>query len=766
MKYNWGAIPAELRALPQWVLASGMDVAPYYINKQGGCQIASVTDPTTWMTFESAVFHATAYDMCIGFVITHDDPYACIDVDNKLANPAHPDALAWYWEQATALGAYTEQSPSGRGLHTWIQAEDVVKRRHPFEIYSHSRYIRMTGHVVIPGPIPVAQEFADWFVDRLGGRDHTVEADPLVEVEPTATDEDVLATAQGATNAGKFNALWLGDWQSGGYKSQSEADMALLTMLRFYSKSWEQGRRLFLQSGLGARKKASRRNYLTDTQKVIRSREPDDIPTISVAQLLAPYEPKPLTELPSPPVELPTTAPILEQVEVAEVDGSIPWPPGMAGQLAAFIYHSAPRPVKEVAIVGALGLLAGICGKAWHIPGSGLNMYITLVAQSAIGKEAMHSGISRLVEAASRRTPAIHQFVNHSEFASGQALIKCFEASPSFVMVSSEWGQKLKRLSDTRTHDSGMASLRTALLTLYNKSDPTAIAGGIQYSDTDKSVGDIKGVSFSLIGETTPHTFYQSLTDSMMEDGFLSRFLIIEYPGERPERNRTPTHKPNDNLTDYLAQMAHYADSSISKQVSTTVGTQPEVLQLIDEFELECDKSIRAAGTDQSRRQMWNRSALKAYRLAGALAVGDNYLHPTINVEHYTWATTTVRHGISVMSRKLDEGDVGVDDNSREKKMTKIFRDFISKGPSKGKGYGLNGTMEAAMQSAGIIPHSYVSIRCTQINAFNSHALGNKAAMRETIKAMIEAGYIENAAVYKKQIKFPGTAYKILELPS
>jgi hypothetical protein len=62
------------------------------------------------------------------------------------------------------------------------------------------------------------------------------------------------------------------------------------------------------------------------------------------------------------------------------------WPPGFAGEIARYIHGAALRPVKEVAVVGTLGLLAGICGRQWHIPESGLNVYLVLVARSAIGK--------------------------------------------------------------------------------------------------------------------------------------------------------------------------------------------------------------------------------------------------------------------------------------------------------------------------------------------------------------------------------------------
>ena len=225
----------------------------------------------------------------------------------------------------------------------------------------------------------------------------------------------------------------------------------------------------------------------------------------------------------------------------AVLSPGLAWPPGYTGVLAHYIFDSAPRPVAEVAIVGALGLLAGICGKSWiSYKGFGTNLYIILVARSAIGKEAMHTGIGRLINAATDNDSirAGRKFVNFNDFASGPALQKACAVNNSFVNVAGEIGQRLKHMVSQAQRDPNAQSLRRVMTNLYTKSGPGSYAGGISYSDSKDNAASVEGVAYSLIGETTPNTFYELITPEIMADGFVSRFSVVEYEGERPPDNK------------------------------------------------------------------------------------------------------------------------------------------------------------------------------------------------------------------------------------
>jgi hypothetical protein len=821
----WGRLPLELRSYPQWVVA-GASKAPMSVGSDGRLFNSSVNHPSEWLTFEQACQLAwdnrtlvtthmdkrgnmiTQTGLDIGYIIAESDPFTCIDLDVKDAVTApyepekwtSPEQFDFYCKIVEQYGSYTERSRSGKGFHIWLRgAIGPGFRRDGIEVYSRERFIICTGDVFKDQGVLDRQSMLTNMVSQMRP---VVNDEVLEELPPEEDNWYILNRASTAANKDKFIPLWQGKWQELGFPSQSEADLALMSMFTFYSKSNQQCRELFWESGLGKREKAHRLDYINYTLKIIRSRqrreERIDISAIAKGaelvqqaaaskqqqaaaeitrmqgglppQASSMIEPRSITSLHvegqgTPIVSRPPSETVAAQMEpvnasvVTAGQSGLAWPPGLMGAVAQYIYQSAPRPVKEVAIVAALGLMAGLCGKAWNIPKSGLNLYVILVAVSAIGKEAMHGGIASIVQACGRKNPFFGNFVDFQSPASGQALLKACLGNKCFVNVTSEWGRKLRRLADDKV-DGPTSSLRTEMTNLYQKSGPQSIVGGIGYSNTDNNVASVAGVSYSMIGETTPVTFFQSMTPSMMEDGFMSRFVTIEYSGQRPKQNENMLENPSDALVDALNRICQQASTMINTNRSIPLGRTEEAASMLKRYEDECDYQINST-QDESRRQMWNRAALKAMRIAGLLAVGDNYLTPCITAEHVTWAIDVISRDIALMSRRLDSGDVGSDDIARERKMLSIMRDYMAEPiPASYK-------VPDAMRTNSIVPYTYLQKRTQQASAFYGHKFGSNKALFDTISILTIRGVLMEVTKEKlvEWYNYHGKAYRILELP-
>jgi hypothetical protein len=821
---NWSNLPPELQERPQWAVA-GASKAPMGLGPQGGLRYVSVTEPSTWMSFSDACLcawqnrstvttHVTSEGVTVrqtgldvGFILNQADPFTCVDLDVKDA-ATHPNSLEkWttaddfqrYVSIINHLDSYTERSKSGKGIHVWVQG-NIGKgfRRDGIEIYSQERFIISTGDVYIPKPVAQRDYILQNMIQQMRPLQKIID---LEEIEQDADDWYILQIASNASNKEKFIDLWKGSWREYGFPSQSEADLALLSMFTFYSESNEQCRRLFRESGLGKREKAAKDNrYLDNTLKTIRDRQARErsvelsgilhaaeqvalarqeiqalqggVPPVQhVDGALGPVVPRTVSPLQvpgtgdpvvtPPPAEaaLAQLAPVTESAIAAGSEG-LPWPPGFVGALAQFIYNNSFLPIKEVSIAAALGIMAGVCGKAWHIPKSGLNLYIVLVARSAIGKEALHTGISTIVSACIRDFPQFGNFVDFTEYASGPALIKACAQNTSFVNVSGEWGRRMKRIAMEDDREGPMTTLRTQMTNLYQKSAPMSIVGGIGYSTVENNIEALQSVSYSMFGESTPQTFYDSLTESMMEDGFLSRFLVIAYDGDRPEENAQMVEYPDSALTKYLCGMAFQADANIGNAISQPVARTEEAAKILQGFSNQAADNIRST-QDEARRQMWNRATLKVLRTAALLAVGDNYMHPVIEKVHCDWAIDLIMQDINIMRKRLSSGDVGLNDTSRERKAVAVIQEYLTKPvPASYK-------VPDEMRQAGIIPRPYLQQRTARASAFYKHKFGPNKALTETLQHLIDSGYIMEVKGDKlvEMFGYHGRAFRILKMP-
>lgn len=825
MSINYDAIPEELKWERAWALAyldaNGQSKAPHVLSPRGPVAI-SPTQSFHWKDFETTCDSAALVQGAgIGYILSKADKYTVIDLDVKNEHN-EPDESKWtsqenidrYHRIITAFESYTERSASGQGFHIWVRG-DIGRglKRDGVEVYSQERFIVCTGDVYVDVPIADRQDLLNVLVAEIkAGQPDDRSSFQLVEVEPTESDDSIWQRARDADNADKFVKLCKGEW-SGEYPSQSEADLALMSIFAFYSKSNSQCRRMFRQTKLGERPKATKNDVaINRTLTVIRARQenaeladahaalasaqlvanlsgkplpppivvPPPLPAFQGMQAQQPSAPftTPLVNLPKPPIPFPEevrltmedpqeentyTPPSAPAVlEDEEQPSTIDWPPGMVGALAQYIYATAPRPVREIAIVAALGLMAGICGKAYNVSNSGLNQYIVLIARSAIGKETLHSGIANLMQHVNSAVPAAMSFVDFSDYASGPALTKGVAANPSFVNVSGEWGKKLKRLADEDGRDSAMQTLRTVMTNLYQKSGAGSIVGGIGYSNKENNVASITGASYSLVGESTPGGFYEALTETMMEDGFLSRFTIIEYTGDRPPANPTPASRPDSYLLDRLCEICQHSLTQIAGFRAVDVLRNSAAGEILKDWDLECDDTIRAAGEDESIRQMWNRAHLKTMRIAALLAVGDNFVEPTMTAAHVNWAKAVVVKGIEIMQRRMESGDVGMNDNARERKLLSVMKKYLKEPVPKSY------KVSDAMRLQGIVPRKYLQMAVSSSTAFAKHRSGSSnQSLDLSIRSLIDSGWLTEYPKDKAiaEFEFHGKCYRIINLP-
>lgn len=751
-------IPEEMKQYPNFVVWRFEDTdsakptkVPY--SAMTG-RHADVTDSSTWSSFEQAV-KATKSGLYsgIGFVLSDADPFAFLDLDDPFEQKAdgsykHTNPQEILDRQIRIFNefdSYAERSPSGKGLHIIVKGSiPSGRRRGSIEIYSTERYMTMTGEVYKDSPIADRNELLNVLHGQMAeGKSAALYYAGLEQAK--YSNERILEIASSAQNAEKFDDLYYhGNWQKY-YPSQSEADFAVVDILAFYSENRKQVQELFLKSKLAEREKSRaqyRINYMLN-RCFDRMLPPVDIDTIKNQIEDALQNKKKAEQI----VEQSTVNEVvidkelnfeLPTIEESQMSGySVP--PGLMGEIAQFIYAQAPRPVAEIALVGAIGLMAGVAGRAYNISGTGLNQYVMLTAKSGRGKEAIAKGIDKLLNSILNTVPAAAEFIGPAEISSPQALIKYLSnTAPSFVSLVGEFGIALQQMANINA-PSNLVGLRRIILDLYNKSGEGNILRPIIYSDKDKNTAAMIAPAFSLIGESTPETFFSGLQESMITDGLLPRFTLIEYNGDRPPLNENHIHaKPSFELVEKLSALCANALMLNSQHKVIHIQTEAQAKNTFNRFNVHCDQQMNAA-SQEVRINLWNRAHIKALKLAGTVAVGCNPYDPKISDEMAQWAIDVVLKDVGAIINRFDCGDIG-DNNEEMKQMVKLIeccKSYIVEPWSKVSGYRV-GTSQ--LHSERIIPYSYLHKRLGQAAAFRNDRKGPTMALKNILKTMVERG--------------------------
>jgi predicted P-loop ATPase len=287
-------IPTELTQLSQFCVWAyrprGDKFSKMPFNPHTG-RAVKTTDSTTLSSFNDClnVLSRTQKYNGIGFVFQDKDGLTGIDIDHCIVNrqftPVAKEILARFKQ------TYCEISPSGEGLRifcygTFARCGKNTGKEKWLEVYNHTspRYLTVTGnHLKSCGKkIVNCQESLDWLFETYFKPENGVSNDILkpVEYKPSVSpnkpvkngfsndlplsDNDILNIARKAKNAANFEALW-----SGQGSDKSSGDLALCSLLAFYTQDSAQIDRLFRQSSRMREKWDSKRGNATYGQSTI-----------------------------------------------------------------------------------------------------------------------------------------------------------------------------------------------------------------------------------------------------------------------------------------------------------------------------------------------------------------------------------------------------------------------------------------------------------------------------------------------------------------
>lgn len=252
------AVPTELKALRQWVVWKKEERGgkptkiPYQLNGRN----AQSNQANTWEDYPAVCEHRDNFSG-IGFVFTKDDPYCGIDLDNCIDSQGNLKSWAKPIVSRLKPVAYGEVSPSGKGIKFWTKAHLPQLAKHKayiseatgeaIEAYDTGRYFTVTGKG--KGEIGDGQSVVNWLVaEHLNTKTRESHATTRSAATSNLSTDEVIKKIRQSKQFAKFDALMEGN--TTGHGSQSEADLALCSVIAFWAQDPSTIDAIFRQSKL------------------------------------------------------------------------------------------------------------------------------------------------------------------------------------------------------------------------------------------------------------------------------------------------------------------------------------------------------------------------------------------------------------------------------------------------------------------------------------------------------------------------------------
>ena len=277
-KWETNAFLKESARMPNWVFWTFEDrdgkrsKVPY---GKGGR--ASSVDPSSWTMFPAAC-SLCAKNSGDGVMFSlSDSPFGALDFDHAYSDGVTVPIVAGVVE---ALGSYCEISPSGKGLRVFFRYSDGFRlsgNRRAFpqygegfgvEAYTEKRFMSFTGNVYAPFPISTLSEEAfakalsvfgyPWKPASPEGRSAP---SPLAPPAFEGSDADLVSAICRSRQGAKFTRLFTRECAADTVGA-SEDDLALCSILAYWTRDEARTERMWLASSLGLREKTrTRKDY-------------------------------------------------------------------------------------------------------------------------------------------------------------------------------------------------------------------------------------------------------------------------------------------------------------------------------------------------------------------------------------------------------------------------------------------------------------------------------------------------------------------------
>lgn len=321
----------------------------------------------------------------------------------------------------------------------------------------------------------------------------------------------------------------------------------------------------------------------------------------------------------------------------------VPFPPGLMGKLCEEILEMAPYPNREIALAGAIGLVAGITGRAFNVLGMGLNVYIAILADSGIGKANLKDSVNIALRGAGPYNVGA-TFIGRSRFTGPKAIFDMLSKGMSRICIIEEAGL----MSESKAGD--QSGITRALLDLFTSSGYGKWAGDEGYSSKDDSIPALHSPALSIVNVSTPKSFLSALKAKSADvSGEVARLWMMRSIGEKPYLN---TKRRRDFGPEMIKQLGLLIKESINFQQPDS-ELDPREIEIPESFYEDANKWVDRENNfyregNHLKRTLCSRAWAKIIKLSAIVSLFNG--KTTVGEAEYRWAEASILTELNTIS--------------------------------------------------------------------------------------------------------------------
>ncbi len=332
--------------------------------------------------------------------------------------------------------------------------------------------------------------------------------------------------------------------------------------------------------------------------------------------------------------------------DVSKDPGALPddiWEvPGFIGDVIRWNLETAHRPQPALALAGTIALFGAITGrKITDRLKTRTNVYTLGIGHSGAGKDHARNVNKEILQRANMEVR-----IGPESIASGAGLVVAVDAQREILIQIDEIGRFLQTVGNPNSAPH-LYQIITVLLKLFTSSGTLFV--GDAYADA-KKIKRIDQPHLCLHGTSVAKSFFDSLSEESLTDGFVGRLLVFESsPGNRTEAD---DESDSRDIADFVPPDSILDDARWwrSFEPGGNLGSaNPQPRKLIDSADAklifrELSSVAKSHPEESVKAAIWVRAHEKARKLALMYAVSEQREAVEISADAASWGCAVVRH--------------------------------------------------------------------------------------------------------------------------